>query len=240
MALLLKVCGHDFILALGYDWFNRTIAFPVQPYTSILIPLMGGGAIILILTLVGFLTQAIQQSWNSFIGSTRLIVAMSMDRLLPDGLGKISRRFRSSPVNAILFLLIGGEALAVIFWFSPDLVKFTLSTSLIATIYQSVTCLAAAIFPFTAKAIYNASPISKYKIGRVPLLTLCGIWGFIVGVVLIWFYLVEPGLGLSSTPGLIGIGVILVFAFIWFWVARVLNKRKGIDIDLNFKQIPPE
>jgi amino acid transporter len=240
MALLLKVCGHDFILALGYDWFNRTIAFPVQPYTSILIPLMGGGAIILILTLVGFLTQAIQQSWNSFIGSTRLIVAMSMDRLLPDGLGKISRRFRSSPVNAILFLLIGGEALAVIFWFSPDLVKFTLSTSLIATIYQSVTCLAAAIFPFTAKAIYNASPISKYKIGRVPLLTLCGIWGFIVGVVLIWFYLVEPGLGLSSTPGLIGIGVILVFAFIWFWVARALNKRKGIDIDLNFKQIPPE
>ena len=112
MALLLKVCGQEFTLALGYDWFNHTINFPVQPYTSILIPIMGGGVIVLILTLFGFLTQAIQQSWNVFIGSTRLIVAMSMDRLLPDGLGKISRRFRSSPVNAILFLLIGGEALA--------------------------------------------------------------------------------------------------------------------------------
>ena len=240
MALLLKVCGHEFTLALGYDWFNRTIAFPVQPYTSILIPIMGGGVIILILTLFGFLTQAIQQSWNVFIGSTRLIVAMSMDRLLPDGLGKISRRFRSSPVNAILFLLIGGEALAVVFWFVPDLVKFTLSTSLIATIYQSITCLAAAIFPFAAKSIYNASPISKYKIGKIPLLTLCGAEGFVVGVVLIWFYLAEPGLGLASTAGLIGIGVIYVISFIWFWVARAMNKRKGIDIDLNFKQIPPE
>jgi amino acid transporter len=240
MALLLKVCGKEFTLALGYDWFNRTIAFPVQPYTSILIPIMGGGVIVLILTLFGFLTQAIQQSWNVFIGSTRLIVAMSMDRLLPDSLGKISRRFRSSPVNAILFLLIGGEILAVVFWFVPDLVKFTLSTSLVSTIYQSVTCLAAAIFPFTAKSIYNASPISKYKIGNIPLLTLCGVWGFIVGVVLIWFYLVEPGLGLASTAGLVGIGVIFLFSAVWFWIARALNARKGIDIDLNFQQIPPE
>ncbi len=86
MALLLKVCGKEFTLALGYDWFNRTIAFPVQPYTSILIPIMGGGVIVLILTLFGFLTQAIQQSWNVFIGTTRLIVAMSMDRLLPDSI----------------------------------------------------------------------------------------------------------------------------------------------------------
>jgi|BarGraNGADG00212_1021973.scaffolds.fasta_scaffold12507_2 APA family basic amino acid/polyamine antiporter len=240
MALLLKVCGHDFTLALGYDWFNRTIAFPVQPYTSILIPVMGGGVIILILTLLGFLAQAIQQSFNSFIGSTRLIVAMSMDRLLPDGLGKVSRRFRSSPVNAILFILIGAEALAIFFWFVPNLVNYTLSTSLVATIYQSITCLAAAIFPYTAKAIYNASPISKYKIGKIPLLTLCGAWGFIVGVVLIVFYLIVPGLGLASTAGLVGIGVIYVIALIWFWVARAMNKRRGVDIDLNFQQIPPE
>ena len=240
MALLLKVCGQEFTLALGYDWFNHTINFPVQPYTSILIPIMGGGVIVLILTLFGFLTQAIQQSWNVFIGSTRLIVAMSMDRLLPDGLGKISRRFRSSPVNAILFLLIGGEALALVFWFVPNLVNYTLSTSLVATIYQSVTCLAAAVFPFTAKSIYNASPISKYRIGKIPLLTLCGAWGFVVGIVLIIFYLIVPGLGLASTAGLIGIGVIYVVSLIWFWVARSIKKNKGIDIDLNFQQIPPE
>jgi basic amino acid/polyamine antiporter, APA family len=240
MALLMRVCGRDFTLALGYDWFNRTINFPVQPYTSILIPIMGGSVIVLLLTLFGFLTQAIQQSWNVFIGTTRLIVAMSMDRLLPDGLGKISRRFRSSPVNAILFLLIGGELLAVVFWFVPDLIKFALSTALVSTIYQSVTCLAAAIFPYKAKAIYQASPISKYKIGNIPVITLCGVWGFVVGLVLIVFYLVEPGLGLASTAGLWGIGVLFLFSFIWYWVARSANKRKGIDVDLNFQQIPPE
>jgi len=240
MALLFKVCGREFILALGYDWFNGTINFPVQPYTSVLIPIMGGGAFVVLLTLFGFLTQAVQQSFNCFIGGSRILVAMSMDRLLPDGLGKISRRFRGSPVNAILFLLIGAEVLAVVLWFVPNLENYALSTSLEATIYQSITCLAAAVFPWKAKAIYEASPIAKYKVGNIPLITLCGGWGFLVGLVLIAFYLIEPNLGLASTAGLYGMFAVYVLAFLWFWYTRAQNARKGIDVDLNFQQIPPE
>jgi amino acid transporter len=240
MGLLLKVCGKEFTMALGFNWFNGTIAFPVQPYTSILIPLMGAGAIVVVLTLFGFLTQAIQQSFNCFIGGTRILVAMSLDRVLPESLGKISRKFRGSPVNAILFLLIGAEVLAVVLWRVPNLENYALSTSFAATIYQSLTCLAAAVFPFRAKALYQASPIAKYKVGNIPLVTLCGVWGFLVGVVLIIFYVLEPNLGLASTAGLWGMIAVFVFAFVWFWVARALNKRKGIDIDLNFQQIPPE
>jgi APA family basic amino acid/polyamine antiporter len=240
MGLLIKVCGKEFTLALGFNWFNGTIEFPVQPYTSILIPIMGGGAIVVVLTLLGFLTQAIQQSFNVFVGGTRLLVAMSMDRVLPESWGKISRRFRGSPVNAILFLLIGAEVLAVVLWFVPNLENYALSTSFAATIYQSLTCLAAAVFPWRAKEIYEASPISKYKLGNIPLVTICGVWGFLVGVVLIIFYLVDPNLGLASTTGLWGMIGVFVFCFIWFWVARATNKSKGIDIDLNFQQIPPE
>lgn len=240
MGLLMRVCGKEFTLALGFNWFNGTIEFPVQPYTSILIPIMGGGAIVVVLTLLGFLTQAIQQSFNCFVGGTRLLVAMSLDRVLPESWGRISRRFRGSPVNAILFLLIGAEVLAILLWFVPNLENYALSTSLAATIYQSLTCLAAAIFPWRAKELYQASPISKYKVGNIPLVTLCGAWGFLVGVVLIAFYLLEPNLGLASTAGLWGMIAVFVFCFIWFWVARALNKSKGIDIDLNFQQIPPE
>ena len=240
MAFLLKVCGKEFMLALGYTWFNGTINFPVQPYTSVLIPIMGGGAIVVLLTLFGFLTQAVQQSFNCFIGGTRILVAMSMDRLLPDGLGKISRRFRGSPVNAILFLLIGAEVLAVLLWFVPNLENFALSTALAATIYQSLTCLAAALFPLRAKAMYEASPIAKYKVGNTPLITICGAWGFLVGLVLIIFYLIEPNLGLASSAGLYGMIAVYILSFLWFWIIRAQNKRKGIDIDLNFKQIPPE
>jgi APA family basic amino acid/polyamine antiporter len=240
MGLLLQVCGKEFTLALGYDWFNGTIDFPVQPFTSVLIPIMGGGAIVVILTLVGFFTQAVQQSFNVFVGGTRLLVAMSMDRVLPESWGKISRRFRGSPVNAILFLLIGAEVLALVLWFVPNLENYALSTSFAVTVYQTLTCLAAAVMPWRAKQIYDASPISKYKIGNIPAVTICGAWGVFIGLVLIVFYLIEPNLGLSSPAGLAGILGVAAFCFIWFWVARAVNKRQGIDIDLNFRQIPPE
>lgn len=240
MGLLIKVCGKEFTLALGFNWFNGTIDFPVQPYTSVLIPIMGGGAIVVVLTLLGFFTQAVQQSFNVFVGGTRLLVAMSMDRILPESWGKISRRFRGSPVNAILFLLIGAEILAVLLWFVPKLENYALSTSFAVTVYQSLTCLAAAVMPWRAKEIYEASPISKYKVGNIPLVTLCGVWGVLIGVVLIIFYLVEPNLGLSTPAGLSGVLGVAAFCFIWFWVARAINKSKGIDIDLNFRQIPPE
>jgi len=45
---------------------------------------------------------------------------------------------------------------------------------------------------------------------------------------------------LASTAGLYGMIAVYVLSFIWFWIIRAQNKRKGIDIDLNFKQIPPE
>jgi amino acid transporter len=187
----------------------------------------------------------VQQTFNVFVGGTRLIVAMSMDRILPDGLGKISRRFRGSPVNAILFLLIGGEALAVLFLIAPDVESYALSTALSATFYQTLTLLAAAIFPYVAKRMYDASPISKYKLGGIPWITICGAWGVIAGAALLYFYLSDPGLGLRPLPGETLLGFygmlgVYVIAFIWFWVARSYRKNQGIDVDLNFKELPPE
>jgi amino acid transporter len=245
IALLGKVCGTEFLQAAGYNWWNGTIDFPVFPYSSILVSVMGGSALLTILILFGFFTQAVQQTFNVFVGGTRLIVAMSMDRILPDGLGKISRRFRGSPVNAILFLLIGGEALAVLFLIAPDVESYALSTALSATFYQTLTLLAAAIFPYVAKRMYDASPISKYKLGGIPWITICGAWGVIAGAALLYFYLSDPGLGLRPLPGETLLGFygmlgVYVIAFIWFWVARSYRKNQGIDVDLNFKELPPE
>lgn len=240
MALLIRVTGVEFTQAVGYTWLNGLIDFPVPPYSSILTSVLGGSAFVVFLVLLGFFTQAIQQTFNVFIGGTRLLVAMSMDRILPEALGRISRRFRGSPVNAILFLLIGGEVLAMILYFVPRLETYALSTSFAATIYQSLTCLAAAVFPWRARQIYEASPISKYKIGNIPVVTICGLWGFLVGLVLIYFYVVEPNLGLATREGIVGMVSVFVFCFIWFWVARSYNQQKGINIDLNFQAIPPE
>lgn len=245
IALLTNVAGREFMTAAGYTWFNGTIDYPVLPYSSVLVAAMGGSTILVLLVLIGFFTQAVQQTFNVFIGGTRLIVAMSMDRLLPDSWGRVSRRFRGSPVNAILFLLIGGELLAVLFLFAPDVEKYALSTALSATIYQTLTLLAAAVFAWRARDLYEASPIARYRWGRIPVVTICGAWGVLVGVVLLYKYLTDPNLGLRPLPGetlfgFVGMLTVYVVAFAWFWISRGVNRARGIDIDLNFATLPPE
>jgi basic amino acid/polyamine antiporter, APA family len=245
MALLVRVAGSDFVMAAGYTWFNGTIEYPVLPYSSVLVAAMGGATLLVFLVLIGFLTQALQQTFNVFIGGTRLIVAMSMDRLLPESWGRVSRRFRGSPVNAILFLLIGGEVLALLFLFAPDVERYALSTALSATFYQTLTLLAAAMFAWKARDIYEASPIARYRVGNVPLVAICGAWGVVVGVVLLYKYLTDPNLGLRPLPdetlyGFLGMLAVYVIAFLWFWASRAINRSKGIDVDLNFAALPPE
>ncbi len=245
IALLFRVAGGDFVRAAGFNWWNGTIEYPVIPYSSILVAAMGGSAILVPLVLIGFLTQSIQQSWNVFIGGTRFIVAMSMDRLLPDGLGRLSRRFRGSPINAILFLLVGGEILALLFLFAPDVESFALSTALSATTYQTLTLLAAAVFAWKARDLFQASPAARYRIAGVPLITITGLWGFLVGVILIAKYLTDPGLGLRPLPdearaGFVGMLAVYVLAFAWFWGMRAYQKNRGVDVDLNFRQLPPD
>jgi amino acid transporter len=170
---------------------------------------------------------------------------MSMDRLLPDGLGRLSRRFRGSPINAILFLLVGGEILALLFLFAPDVESYALSTALSATTYQTLTLLAAAVFAWKARDLFQASPAARYRIAGVPLITITGLWGFLVGVILIAKYLTDPGLGLRPLPdearaGFVGMLAVYVLAFAWFWGMRAYQKNRGVDVDLNFRQLPPD
>lgn len=245
IALLMHVAGGDFIRAAGFNWWNGTIEYPVLPYSSILVAAMGASAILVPLVLIGFLTQALQQAWNVFIGGTRLIVAMSMDRMLPDALGRLSRRFRGSPINAILFLLIGGQALAFVFLFAPDVESYALSTALSATTYQTLTLLAAAVFAWASRDLFEASPAARYRVAGIPVITICGFWGVFVGVVLLVKYLTDPGLGLRPLPdetlgGFIGIMAVYGVALAFFVGAWLYNRRRGIDVGLNFRQLPPD
>jgi APA family basic amino acid/polyamine antiporter len=245
IGLLIRVAGREFVIAAGFTWWNGTIDYPVLPYSSVLVAAMGGSALVAVLILVGFLTQAVQQTWNVFIGGTRIIVAMSLDRLLPESWGKVSRRFRGSPVNAILILLVGGELLALLFLFAPDVESYALSTALAATLYQTLTLLAATVLPYRASYIFEASPISRYRIGNLPAISVLGAWGVVVGVVLLFKYLTDPGLGLRPLPGetLLGfIGMLAVYlvALAWFFAWRAREKARGVDVDLNFKLLPPE
>jgi putative Mn2+ efflux pump MntP len=84
----------------------------------------------------------------------------------------------------------------------------------------------------------------------MPLITVLGVLGGILGTLMVLAFLFAPQLGVlgnwsfENFPSglwaqIIAFGIILISG-IWYVVARNAQKSKGINVDYAFKEIPPE
>jgi hypothetical protein len=124
----------------------------------------------------------------------------------------------------------------------PAFGAISLSAAAAFCLYFVVTCLAAALFPYLThvKPIYNASPISKYKAGGFHWVTFFGLLGALVNAVLLVYYMVVPELGVYSTVSIITIAGSLIFFLVYYFIAKGYWNGRGIDIELAFRQLPPD
>jgi len=117
----------------------------------------------------------------------------------------------------------------------------TLAVTAVATVMYIGTAFGGAIFPWTRKAVYDTSAAAKYKIGNVPLITICGLIATAFSIWMLYYYLTVPGLGVM-TSNRVSESIMMAIFLIWvayFFVRRWYLKGRGIDLDLAFKEVPP-
>jgi len=194
---------------------------------------------IIILMMLGIFLNAIQVVFNVIIGWTRVAVAMSIDGVLPKFLSKVNERTHT-PVNAhVVFLIGGGFIMGYVYNFVPNYLTYTLAVTAVATIMYIGTALGGAIFPRVRKQLYDSSPIAKYKLVGVPLITICGIIAALFSVYMLYDYLTIPFLGVASaTSEEIVLGIFVGWVAYYF-IRRAWLRRVGIDLELAYKEIPP-
>jgi basic amino acid/polyamine antiporter, APA family len=214
----------------------------VRPLPGMLAIVISPNPIIVILVAVSFMLASLQITCNCYIGMTRVMVGMSLDRTLPAWFSKVNPRFRS-PANAhLIYFLLG--CVAVIgynYWLSWF--KLTLGVTFACGYVFVISCLAAALLPYRAKALYEASPGAKYTLGGIPLVTVFGVLGFLGGTAALIAYLWNVGYGLrGESPywGYIVVAGVFLICLVGYWIGRAYNKGKGIDVNYAFLEVPPE
>jgi amino acid transporter len=163
-----------------------------------------------------------------------------MDRTLPEWFSKVSERFHA-PVNAAIFYLVAAVGLNV--WFRYDegvRTTLTLGGAFTGTAIIAVTGLAGALFAWRAKAVYDVSPVAKYQIFGLPLIAVAGGITFLAAGSVTVANLFVPELGFTTGSARITVLLTVVASAVWYVANRAYLKRKGVDIDLAFKQVPPE
>ena len=244
--------GQDGILVAssGY-WYlvgEATIGGNIM-FPNLMAMTLTGSPIVVLLIGLGFILNSFQIVCNCYIGCTRIMVAQGLDGLLPDWFARVHARWKT-PFNAHLAYFLA--ALPVILLFNnkfpglnvPDWsTKWALGVTFANGAVFTISALAAALLPYRARKLYEASPGAKYMIGALPAVTVVGTLGFLLGSFMVGSFLFREELGLAATSNAFPYYVVAataIFGVIVYWVMRSVRAQKGLRVEYAFQEIPPE
>jgi basic amino acid/polyamine antiporter, APA family len=242
-----RAVGTSFFNAVSHSYYYLVSASgegigSVLPFPGMFAIVISPNPIITILVSVCFMLASLQITCNCYIGMTRVMVGMSLDRTLPAFLSKVSARFRSPAIAHWVYFAFGCFAIyGYNYW--VRWYDLTLGVTFACGYVFVISCLAAALLPYRAKALYDASPGAKYRLGGFPLVTVFGIIGFVFGTAALVAFLWNPNYGLRGVSphwGYIVAASIFMICLIGYWIGRAYNKSRGIDVNYAFLEVPPE
>jgi basic amino acid/polyamine antiporter, APA family len=253
-----KTIGWDFYVQAGGAWWNYIWGFtadapalPVWPYPALL------AAFLTTNRLLQFLVVALMSLWwfgwsgTVFLSSTRVIFAAAFDRLLPERVAKLNER-TGTPIYALLLMVVPSIVVAYLFAYNiANFQSLTLCSTLVIAVTYLGTTIAAIILPYKKPDLYKASPIAKYNVFGIPLISVAGVifGGFLIFLLYQWIF--DPnalyGIGYSINDAGYKNGTSIIYMLSNYVLAAVIyfgfkyfRKRSGIDIDKVHQEIPVE
>jgi len=242
--LFFNVIGDDFAKAFAYigNCGCTTNPLPVGPYIQYLSSILANNPAVIFFLGFSFFVWSLILLPAFYVITTRSIFAWSFDRLIPTFMADINDRFHA-PLKAILLVAIISSASAALALYTT-VVGFAFNITLAAVSSFIFAGVAAAVFPFVKKArpIYDQAPaIVKLKIGGLPVITILGVLEAGIFAYVTYLSALSPALSGPVNPLSVGlIGIIYVAGVVIYLVSKGYHKRLGIDIDMTFRELPPE
>ncbi len=238
--LFINVVGQSFLSGAVNAFVGGTWPFTPWPYFDFFVSVAFATPIVTLLVGIGFIAWILYYPGLDCLMNTRALLAWSFDRLGPAGLGKVSDKYHT-PIRAVaLFSVLNWIAFLIFSLYFNLVASLTATLAVFLTMFL-VMGIVGLVFPFLTKtkAIFNSSSV-KWRIGRVPVLTIASIgWLLFLGVGA-YYYLSEPGLAANNPLMLVMSATIFVVAFPIYYLVKWYRKRQGFDITLAYAEIPPE
>ncbi len=173
-----------------------------------------------------------------FLSSTRVVFATAFDRVLPEWAASVSRG--GVPYAALALMLIPSIPISALYAYSSTFHNWTLDATLVIAVTFLGTTVAAAILPWRKPEIYNASPIARYKVLGLPLITFAAI---LFAALLIWAlikWLTDDVYLVNNTSSLFYMLGLYALALAIYVISRLVRRRQGMDLGMVYGEIPVE
>ncbi len=244
--LLFKVVGYDFmagaiaVLTGGNDAY----LIPQAPWYHFMASLVYNAPVITFLIVGSFLFWSLPAMVGNTFMPIRTLFAWSFDRLLPERLSDINERTHS-PVVAIVTEMVIITLMLIWSISSTDFITWLTMGVIAGVVTVVIVGVAAMVFPSRRPDLYKASPANVTVLG-IPVLYIVAPLSILVMLFLTWCTLAYPALALAGNfdanwwqvPAFML--MIVVVGLVVFYGAKFIRRSQGIDIDLVYKELPPE
>jgi amino acid transporter len=240
IALFSNVIGWDFLNRIADAYYLPNSVVPFYPTVSLLVSMLTTNPILIVLVSLGLIAGGFFIAASEFVIVTRIWIAMSLDRMLPDWMGSVSPRTHT-PIKPTILCFVVSLIAAYLFDFWPPFYS-VIAVGAVAgpTAVVFVTSLAAIVFWKRRPQTFQASAMGRYKVGSVPLMTIFGVLAAIASFSLVTIYLTAPELGYNAPIPILYTFSILLICAVWYFANAAYQKRRGVDINQAFKELPPE
>jgi basic amino acid/polyamine antiporter, APA family len=236
----------------GWQWFNAAnlnywnvvygigkSPIPVWSYPPLLVSFYFHNAIVQAIIVLMFGAWFLGWAGTLFLSSTRVIFAAAFDRILPERVADVSER-RHVPVWALVLMLVPSVVVGYLYAYTAKFSTYILDATLVIAVTFFGTAIAAMILPWRKPQLYQNSPIARYKVAGVPLITVSGfVTAAFIGFNL-WNWFANDLYAVNNKDSLVFMGIMYGLALVIYVVAYTVRRSQGINLKAIYEEIPVE
>jgi len=239
-----KFFGWQFFNAANLNYWASVYGFgdatiPVWSYPPLLVSFYFHNPIVQAIIVIMFGAWFLGWAGTLFLSSTRVIFAAAFDRILPERVADVSEK-RHVPYWALALMLIPSVIVGALYAYTSNFATYILDATLVIAVTFFGTSIAAIILPWRKKALYENSPIARYKVAGIPLVSVAGtITAAFLGFNL-WKWFKDDLYAVNNKDSLIFMGIMYGMALIIYVVAYFVRRSQGINLKSIYEEIPVE
>jgi len=242
LLLFFKVVPYDLATALNTAE-NEAYAIPSGPWYQFLASLVHNIPVLAVVILGSFLFWSLPAMVGNTFMPIRSVFAWAFDRLLPEKLAEVNERTHS-PVPAILLVMTLVTAMLAWSVLSTDFFTWLALGVEAGVVCVVIVGIAAIMFPSRRPDLYQASP-ANIRFAGIPVLYIVAPLAILVMLFLVWLTVTYPALALAGNPDNLWqipafMGMIVVIGLALYYGAKMVRSGQGVDVDLVYRELPPE
>ena len=239
-----KFFGWQFFNAANLGYWNVVYgtgqaATPIWPYPPLLAAFYFHNTLLSAIIVLAFGAWFLGWAGTLFLSSTRVIFAAAFDRILPERVADVSER-RHVPVWALILMLVPSVIVSALYAYTSKFSTYILDAALVIAVTFLGTSIAAIVLPWRKKQLYENSPMARYKIAGIPLITISGVLTALFLAWNLWKWLFDSLYAVNNKQSLVFMASMYVLALVIYVVAKVYRRRQGIDLKHIHQEIPVE